>query len=201
MKNETESQILEAAKKVFIRKGFAGARMQEIADEAQINKSMLHYYFRSKEFLFERIMQDTIEVMIPTFMRVISGEGSVINKVESLVEAYIDNFLKNPHIPMFVLSELSQNRTGFLDKMKLNMKAIDQPNVFLKQIAEEQEQGIIKKMPPNQILINTVSLIIFPFLAKPMLMEMFDVNDDNYLEMMDKRKALIKSFLRDALLT
>ena len=201
MQNETETQILEAAKKVFIRKGFAGARMQEIADEAQINKSMLHYYFRSKEFLFERIMQDSIEVMLPTFMRVISGEGSVIEKVESLVDAYIDNFLKNPHIPMFVLSEISQNRTGFLDKMKLNMKAIDQPNGFLKQIMSEQEQGIIKQMPPNQILINTVSLIIFPFLAKPMLMEMFDVSDDNYLVMMDKRKALIKSFLRDALLS
>ncbi len=200
MQNETEQQIIEAAKKVFIKKGFDGARMQEIADEAEINKSMLHYYFRSKQFLFERIMRDSLDIMLPTLMKTIGGKGSVIEKAESLVDAYIDNILSNPHIPMFVIYELSQNRVDFLEKMKENMEMIGQPSGFLNQIAKEQEEGLLKKYPPEQVLINIISLIIFPFLAKPMLKGIFSLEEDNFTEMMEVRKPVIKSFLREALL-
>ena len=200
MQNETEQQIIEAAKKVFIKKGFDGARMQEIADEAAINKSMLHYYFRSKQFLFERILRDSLDVMLPTMMKTIGGEGSVIEKAESLVDAYIDNILSNPHIPMFVIYELSQNRVDFLGKMKENMELIGQPSGFFQQIAREQEEGILKKYPPEQVLINIVSLIIFPFLAKPMLKGIFSIDESSFFEMMEARRPVIKSFLREALL-
>jgi len=200
MKNETELQILEAAKKVFIRKGFDGARMQEIADEAEINKSMLHYYFRSKEFLFERIMRDSLEVIIPILMKSIGGQGSVIEKADALIDTYIDNIIQNPHIPMFVIYELSQNRIGFLEKMRDTMKMIGQPKAFMNQVIQEQEEGILKIMPPEHVLMNIFSLIIFPFIAKPMLMGIFDLNNEDYIQLMINRKPIIKSFLRDALL-
>lgn len=200
MKNDTEQQIIEAAKKVFIRKGFDGARMQEIADEAKINKSMLHYYFRSKQFLFERILSDSIQILLPAMMKSISGQSSVIEKAESLVDAYTDTILANPHIPMFVLNELSQRRLDFLSMIKQNMELIGQPKEFFQQILKEQREGVLKEYEPEQVLINILSLIIFPFIAKPMFTGIFDITDENYSDMMNARKPLIKSFLRDTLL-
>ena len=200
MEKDTEAQILEAAKKVFLRKGFDGARMQEIADEAKINKSMLHYYFRSKEFLFERIMRESLEIMFPTLMMTIGGEGTVIEKAEALVDAYTHNIISNPHIPMFVMYELSRNRVDFMEKMKEKMEMIGQPKGFFNQILTEQEQGILKIIPPEQVLINIISLIVFPFLAKPMLKGIFHLSDEKYTDMMIGRKAITKVFLREALL-
>ena len=199
MQNDTETQILEAAKKVFVQKGYAGARMQEIADAANINKSMLHYYFRSKELLFEKIMSISLELLLPSFANAISSDGTVIEKIERLVDIYVDTILKNPHIPIFVLNELSQNRTDFISKIKTNMGFLDQPGRFLRQIAQEQEQGILKKMAPEQIMINVMSLIVFPFVAKPIFTKVLDLSDPLYVQMMQERKGLVKVFLKEAL--
>ncbi|NTW33144.1 MAG: TetR/AcrR family transcriptional regulator, partial [Bacteroidetes bacterium] len=104
----TEKLILKAAKKVFIDKGFDGARMQEIADLAGINKALLHYYFRSKEKMFDAVFEDVFMQFLPEVTEVMNSEITLFDKIKTFVDVYITALLKNPHIPIFVLHELSR---------------------------------------------------------------------------------------------
>ena len=200
MQTDTENQILEAAKKIFVQKGFAGARMQEIADEAKINKSMLHYYFRSKELLFEKIMDMYIEMMAPKFIEAISGEGTVIEKIERVVNTQVDNLSKNPHIPRFLLHELSQGRKDMSNKMKEKITTNGTLSKFMNQIHLEQEKGILKPVMPPHLILTVMSLIMFPFMAKPIFQNMLEIPDSFYNQMMQERKEIVMNFLKDALL-
>ena len=115
----TEGIVLAAAKKVFILKGMDGARMQEIADEAGINKSLLHYYFRSKEKLFEEIFKDTFAKFIPKIDVLLSSNKSLEDKIKEFVKEYLELLQKNPHLPQFILQELNRNPDRLVELMSL----------------------------------------------------------------------------------
>ncbi len=200
MSNTTENEILRAAKKIFVQKGFAGARMQEIADEADINKSMLHYYFRNKESLFDRIVKDSLDLVIPKLTDSIGGNGIVMQKIERLVDTYIDTILGHPHIPLFILNELSQQRIGFVDKMKEKLDEHRAFSQFMLQIENEQGQGILKPVAPQHLFLTVMSLVAFPFLSKPIFSNIFNVPESEFNTMMLERKAIVMEFLRSALM-
>src|ERR1044072_8093110 len=103
---ETEERILEAARSVFIRRGTAGARMQEIAAEAGVNQALLHYYFRSKEQLSAAVFGQMAARLFPALLQVLAGNTSLDAKIEQIVGIYHDNLTKNPFLPGYVLSEL-----------------------------------------------------------------------------------------------
>jgi TetR/AcrR family transcriptional regulator len=132
----TEQLILGAAKKVFVRKGMAGARMQDIADEAGINKALLHYYFRSKEKLFEMIFMEAAAKLFPRINAIFNADQSLFEKIESFCEEYISIVMENPYLPLFVLYEINQNPEYFLQKVwKGNSKP--NPSKFLEQMERE----------------------------------------------------------------
>ena len=108
-KNSTEKQILEAAQKVFVLKGFDGARMQEIADEAGINKSLLHYYFRSKENLFESIFIDAFMKVQANLADLVSSDRPFLEKIQNFIDLYLDILTANPYLPAFVSHEVNRN--------------------------------------------------------------------------------------------
>lgn len=197
-KKDTEKDILEAAKKVFIEKGYAGARMQAIADEAQINKAMLHYYYRSKEALFNRIMEDIVIIMANQFLPALTGEVSVLEKVERLVDGYTDTVTKNPHIPIFVLNELSQNQLKFQENLKSKLEANDVFPNFIQQIKEEQEKGILRPIAPHHFMLTVMSLIVFPFVAKPVFVNMLKIPQEKYSAMMQERKQIVMNVVKSA---
>ena len=195
-KKDTEKEILEAAKKIFVEKGFAGARMQAIADEAHINKAMLHYYFRNKEALFNRIMDGAMEIMAKQFIPALSGEGSVMNKVERLVDGYTEAIIQNPYIPIFVLNELSQNPKKFQKNLSEILHANKMFPQFMRQIQEEQQKEILKEIPPHHFILTVMSLIIFPFIAKPVFVNILEIPDSMYMAMMQERKEIILNVIR-----
>ncbi len=198
-KKNTEAEILKAAKKIFIEHGFAGARMQAIADEAKINKAMLHYYYRNKEMLFEKIMEGAVEMMSKQFINALSGTAPVMDKLKILINSYTDTINQNPHIPIFILNEMARNQLYFQDKMQ---QRLEQNNVFqnfLLQIAEEQEQGILRPIPVPQFMLTVMSLIIFPHIAKPVFLKIFTLEADVYAQMMQDRKEHIYNVLENAL--
>ena len=82
---ETEERILRAARTVFVRHGTAGARMQEIAEEAGVNQALLHYYFRSKDRLAQAVFRDVAGRMVPSIVAVLGSESSIEQKVEQFV--------------------------------------------------------------------------------------------------------------------
>lgn len=199
MAEYTETAILEAARKVFIKRGFSGARMQEIADEAQINKAMLHYYFRSKEKLFEVIIEDTMAMIVGKFGQALESEGTVIEKLERIIEVYISNIRENPHMPIFILHELSQNRLQFLEAVKSKIHRMPNFLEFFQQIQKEQEAGLIKPVPPVHLLLNVLSMCVFPFVVKPVFCNIIEIPEEQFDMLMNHRVEVVSQFVRNAL--
>ncbi|MGD2035123.1 MAG: helix-turn-helix domain-containing protein, partial [Bacteroidales bacterium] len=109
----TEKRIYEAARKVFLKKGLAGARMQEIADEAGINKALLHYYFRNKEKLFGGIFNEIVMELSVRLKGIFEMDMDVLGKFKAFVNIYVDVLLKNRYLPLFVLNEINDNPDRF----------------------------------------------------------------------------------------
>lgn len=118
----TEQRILSAAKKVFISKGMAGARMQDIADAAGINKALLHYYFRSKEKLFEMIFKEVVKEFLPKINLIFESDKNLFEKIDMFCTEYIEQIRKTPYLPVFILNEINQQPEVLIKKMWGNRK-------------------------------------------------------------------------------
>lgn len=193
---ETEEKILNAAKHVFHKHGFAGARMQAIADEAEINKSMLHYYFRSKDKLFQKVFQASIKQFFPKIFEVLNSEAELDIKIEKLVDTYYTTFLKHPHLPRFVIHEMNQHPDRFKKFMKSNGMKI--PTRFIEQIETEVKEGRIKEIDPKQFVINSIGLCVFPLIARPMIEMVFDMDEVQYKDFLESRKKELPAFILNA---
>lgn len=193
----TENQILNAAKKVFQSKGMDGARMQEIADEAKINKAMLHYYYRSKQLLFEAVFTNAFSLLAPQLNAILNDDSSIENKVKNFTSNYISFVIKNPYLPNFIIQELNRN-PDFILKLK-DSNGFPNLEKFKKQVALEVEKGIIKPISGEQLFINILALNIFPFVAKPLIMAFTNIKNDVYKDLMEHRKTQVSSFIIHAI--
>ncbi len=190
---DTEQIILRAAKEVFFKKGFDGARMQEIADEAGMNKALLHYYFRSKDKLFEAIFNDAFQKFIPKVVEKMTSNASFEEKVETFVENYITTILEVPQIPLFILTELNRNPERILGTMKrMGM----QPQLIFAGIQKDIDNGKIRAINPKHLFINIIALCVFPFVAKPLMQNMMFNNDPGeYHKFLKERKKEVSQFI------
>ncbi len=200
MSNEqqTEEKILHAAMKVFSRKGFAGARMQEIADEAGINKAALHYYFRSKQLLFEKIFGKVLSQFISKITEQLITDDPIADRIKNFCDYYISSIQTRPNIPNFVINELNQN-PDYIFKVFNNLKIRDHFNKFRKDYAKEVEEGNFIEIDPKQLVANMISLIAFPFVAKPIMQFNFNLDEEAYKEFIEERKKLIPEFILNSI--
>src|SRR5215470_15994666 len=106
---DTEQRILDAAHTVFLRRGTAGARTQEIAREAGVNSALLHYYFRSKARLAEAVFQRAAAELMPAVIRILASDAELEAKVEQVVDVELKQLLRTPYLPGYVLSELTHH--------------------------------------------------------------------------------------------
>jgi len=194
----TEDKILDAAKDVFQQKGMTGARMQEIADKAGINKSLLHYYYRTKDKLFEKVFEIAFSIFIPKLKEMMSSEKPVFEKVKFFVETYIGLLKKHPYIPSFVINELNRN-PGILVKVFEKNVQLKENNLIEKfeiQIQKEMEQGIIKSITAQNLIVSIISLCIFPIVAKPVLKGvLFGNNDEEFNAFLEQRTDFVTEFI------
>lgn len=189
----TEQTILEAAKKIFIRKGMDGARMQEIADEAGINKSLLHYYFRTKDKLFEAIFTEAILKLVPNIMEMMKSDLPLFTKIEIFTGNYIDAFTENPFVPGFIMHELSRDPSKIVNMVK---NAGINPQPFFDQVKREADAGNIIAVDPYHLIVNMLSMCIFPFVATPVLMNvLFKNNAESYSQFISQRKKEVPEFI------
>jgi len=189
----TEEQILDAAKNVFQTKGMDGSRMQEIADKAGINKAMLHYYYRSKQLLFEAVFKNAFSLLAPQLNAILNDDSSIEDKVKNFTSNYISFVIKHPYLPNFIIQELNRN-PNFILKLKEN-KGFPNLEKFKKQVDFEVEKGIIKPISGEQLFINILSLSIFPFVAKPLIMAFTNTNNEKYKELIEARKTEVANFI------
>lgn len=189
----TEARIIEAAKAVFQEKGFDGARMQEIADKAEINKALLHYYFRSKEKLFDSIFQDALLDFVPEISIIFLTSGTIEDKIKAFVEKYIDLIMQNPLLPQFVLKELNRNPKAFVDMMKTRGA---KPEMLIMFLSNQLQSEGYKNVDPVHLFVNTIGLCIFPFVGRPILQGIiFQEDEEKFEEFLKERKTAVTDFI------
>ncbi|WP_431134131.1 TetR/AcrR family transcriptional regulator [Psychroserpens mesophilus] len=189
----TEAHILNAAKDIFQTKGMDGARMQEIADKAGINKAMLHYYYRSKQLLFEAVFKNAFSLLAPQLNAILNDDSSIEEKVKNFTSNYISFIIKHPYLPNFIIQELNRNQ-DFILKLREN-KSFPNIEKFKKQVHEEIENGTLKPISAEQLFINILALNIFPFVAKPLIMAFTNVDDKAFKQLIEQRKTEVANFI------
>lgn len=185
----TEEKIMEAAKKLFYQKGFEATKTRDIAEEAGINLALLNYYFRSKKKLFDLILLESFKQFIQSMHQVFNDETtSFEQKIEVYTSNYIDFLITQPHIPVFIMSELRDNPEALIQKMQ--MKEHIMQSSFFKQLLEKV---MAKATPihPLHFFVNMMAMISFPFIASPMLKHLGSLSDSDFDELMAQRKKMI----------
>ncbi len=194
---KAEEKIKKAASEVFLLKGMDGARMQEIADRAGINKALLHYYYRSKEQLFQSVFEEKLLNFLPKIFQIFHGDQSIEEKVHTLAERYIDFLKLNPELPHFVLGELQRRPDRLFAKIdaRLSMNL----DVIGLQLKKEAEEGRIRPIDPKHFLANLISMVVFPFIASPLFMKIFQYDKEAYFDYLDQRKKEVPTFVMSSL--
>ncbi len=196
----TEEKIKEAARKLFTRKGYAAVKTRDIAAEAGINLALLNYYFRSKEKLFDLIMLENFRQFIHGISVNVSDEKtSIEEKIETTVIAYIDFLTAHPDLPLFILNELKGNPSKIAMQISEEVQPIRAQ--FFKQLHESMKSGKIAHINIFHFIANLVGLTVFPFVAKPVLQRVTNVNDEQFNMMMQERKKLVPLWIKTILKT
>lgn len=189
----TENKILEAAKKVFILHGLEGTSMQQIASEAGINKSLLHYYFRTKEKLFDAVFTYAFHYIVPQMEGILNSDSGINDKIERIVAEYMDLLSENKFIPAFILHEINRNPDRLYSIMQ---KTGIKPEIFVNQFVKEIQLGNIRPIDPRQLIINILAMCIFPVAARPLIQRIFFGNNENaYRQFLEERKKVVSEFI------
>lgn len=198
--NKTEDIIFESAKEVFLEKGFDAAKMQDIANHAGINKALLHYYYRSKEKLFDIVFSQIVNQFFKRMAEVWDTDDSIENKISKFIDTYVDFLLKNPFVPRFIINtiahapkdageQLNKKTDGLFNKFSSKIDKIQAD------IDREVELGVLKPYKAKDMMINIISLMIFPFVAEPMIKLIFNLPSEEYKQYLIERKSLIKNMI------
>ena len=190
-KQSKEQQILAAAEQEFLTRGYDGARTTSIAQAAGVTHAMLHYYFRTKEQLFERIVDEKFETMSHS-MFAIMGDPSlpIVERIKGGIEAHFDFVAQNPLLPRFVINEII-SRPERYDVLYKRVGAIID-NVYRglqSEINRLAERGEIERVDIKMLFISIMSLNIFAFLAYPFMEPLMGELMANRERFLAERKA------------
>ncbi|MDR1170828.1 MAG: TetR/AcrR family transcriptional regulator [Bacteroidales bacterium] len=195
----TEEKIKKAARKIFRQKGYASTRTRDIAEEAGINLALLNYYFRSKEKLFEMVMAEGLNQLFSLVRSIMAEENATLSqKVDALAAAYIDMLLENPNLPIFVLGEIQANPEKFKAKLGINRKMVTESGTFHQLHAQLQKTGM-NDLNPFHIILNMLSMTLFPFIGKPMIQRLTEMDDHAFRDFVNERKILIPIWIKNML--
>ena len=195
-KNEsTEEKIKEAARTVFTRKGYAATRTRDIAEESGYNLALINYYFRSKEKLYDIIMLEHLQTFLHSIMDILNdADTTLYQKIEVLVGHYIDMLIKNPALPLFIINAVNADP----DKLVSSIGAdkIHQEKLVI--IQQWKEVAAAKKLAinPVHIMMNMVSLTIFPFMGSPLIRNRTKLSIEEFNALMLERKKLIPIWIK-----
>src|SRR5256885_4562008 len=204
--SDTERRILDAAHTVFLRRGTAGARMQEIAKEAGVNQALLHYYFRTKERLARAAFERAATQLLPAVIEVMGSDDDLERKVARVVTLELDHLSRAPYLPGYIISELTHHP----DRAQQLIAAMTQGltprdvrsrvfGVVARQIGEEVAARRMRPIAPASFMVNLLSLCIFPFAARPMLQAVLGLDQAGFARFIAHRRTDLTSFFLGAL--
>ncbi|HWB64710.1 MAG TPA: TetR/AcrR family transcriptional regulator [Chitinophagales bacterium] len=190
-----EERIKEAARKLFTEKGYDAVKTRDIAAEAGINLALLNYYFRSKENLFEIVMLGNFEEFMQNLIQTLSDETSSTDQViEKAVTSYIDMLSTNPDLPLFILNSVRNNSANFPGHMSKRFAEVR--NSFIQRISKGMNDGQIQQMNVGHFMLNFMGLVLFPFVARPMISKVNHIKPEDFKLLMEERKKLVPVWLK-----
>ena len=201
----TEQRILDAAHAVFLRRGTAGARMQEIADEAGVNKALLHYYFRSKSRLADAVFGRVVGQLLPPVLEILGSDLEIEDKVRRVVALELEHLARNPYAPAYVVSELIQHPERVRQFIKtitgIDVGRVAPPvrDTLDRQLRARARAGTLRPIPAEQFVVNLLGLCLFPFIARPMISAALQMDEKRFAQFIEYRKKELAAFFLAAL--
>jgi AcrR family transcriptional regulator len=185
-----EQLIKDTAKRIFFAEGKLNATTQDIADAAGVTRTLVNYYFRSKDVLFKQVFDESMQDMGKRMDEVIQSTLPFKKKIERFIEIFYTQLTAYPYQESFMIAEINSNAFSIPKK--------DGPNIlaaFLKEIQAEMEKGVVKKMKPMNFLLNLFALMAYPLLTRPLFKIIFELDDLQYTKLLNERKKMIVDIL------
>ena len=186
----TEQKIKEAAQRVFIRKGYSATTTREICDEADINYALLHYYFRSKERLFDIVAQEQVAIFFGGIYPIVNNETTNLDeKIKAIVAYYTEILLAEPGLILFVLSEMQNRPERISTLMKANRG-------LTKAVIARQMREVRPDIHPMQLLMSMLGIILFPFIGREIFQQSMDMDKNAFTKMLKERVKLLPALIK-----
>lgn len=170
--DKMERDIIAAARQQFLEKGFEQTKMGEIALSLKISRPKLHYYFRTKDILFQAVFADIVGSLIPPVQDILTSQVSFFEKLDQIVEVYFTLFTRYPQIPRFMVNEINRD----LPHIIVTIKSLGVEPLLSEVLATldgEMSRGTIKRVPVSMIFSTFYSSLTFPFLSNKLISQMF----------------------------
>jgi AcrR family transcriptional regulator len=196
---DTEAVILESARKVFVELGPVRARMQDIAEEADITQSLLHYYFRKRDDLYRAVFEEELKRFVPEQVDVLMSDRPLLEKLETFARGVIDFHAENLHLAAFVAFETHYNEEH-RKRLEDTFADLDL-SVMQQQIDARVEAGEMAPIDARHLLTNLLSMCLLPFVTAPIFRTMYGMDEDAYHDFLDERKDEVPAFVERALTT
>ena len=194
---DMESRIIEAAKQVFVRKGYEATKMGDVALEVGISRTALHYYFLTKEMLFDAIFGQLMNALLPNIEKIMDEPTSCLEKMPKIIDQYMAMIQANPLFPIFVVSEFNRDPEHLYRTIMKDPERVKPLLQLQEQMTDEMERGLLKKVPLIYTASTLLSLVIFPILIRNPLTDVFMDGDPRKFEVFLRER---KAFIADAMI-
>ena len=186
-----EERIIEVAKSLFMEKGYSDTSMSEIAEKVGINRPGLHYYFRTKDKMFNAVFGMIVMSVAPKFQNIILQKDlPIATRVEKVIDVYYQMLQKNPYLPLFILREMNRDINFLFNAFR----SLDVANFFegLKtSLQEEMAHGKLRRVPLPFLFYNLYGLLVMPFLTQNFVTSIYLDNEKTFVEMLNAWKPYI----------
>ncbi len=191
---QTEIHIKETAKTIFFKEGRFNATTQEIANEAGVNRALIHYYFRSRDLLFEAVLKDGIDMMHVKIQSIMTTDISFREKLSRFIDLVTQEALDFPYLETFIITALNEKEQSLIlnsfDKIKTEVV-----DIFAPKVEAEIALGTIAPITATQFMINLLSLCTYPVVSKALIQKVFGLNEEAFRQLMLERKEIILNTL------
>lgn len=196
---EVKERILIAARNLFIQNGYNNTSIRDIAAASETNVAMVNYYYHSKYNLFELIFEEALNVLMKRVFSIVQQDHQpFFIIIASWVDSYYETLIEYPQIPIFILNEINQNPERLSERVRKHAPFA----IFMKlseRIEKEVALGTIRETPPLDLILNVLSLCIFPFIFGKMAVKVANKTQVEYDNILENHKAYVKGFVINAL--
>lgn len=188
---QTEDLIKDTAMRLFFQKGHINATTQEIADEAGVNRALIHYYFRSRDLLFEKVLHETLGATREKIDAIFSSNDTLYNKISRFIGIFIEQNIDYPYLENFLVTEMVKNPAKVKELHPIEEKRERLRKIIEEQIKEETAAGNIEPIGIDHFMVNLMSLCNYPLIAKPMVQNFFGYDEAAYKKFLLERRNVV----------